>query len=66
MMEYSPNPQMSSIYSFTAMPLLMSQGFSKLIMLYHPNRADYHKKEIIRLAAENSIDRLLEYSHILK
>ena len=42
------------------------KGFSKLIMLYHPDRAGYHIKEINRLAAENNIDRLLEYSHILK
>ena len=42
------------------------KGFSKLIMLYHPDRAGYHIKEINRLVAENNIDRLLEYSHILK
>lgn len=42
------------------------KGFSKLIMLYHPDRAGYHIQEINRLAAENNIDRLLEYSHILK
>jgi len=42
------------------------KGFSKLIMLYHPDRAGNHIKEINRLAAENNIDRLLEYSHILK
>jgi len=42
------------------------KGFSKLIMLYHPDRAGYHIGEINRLAAENDFDRLLEYSHILK
>ena len=42
------------------------KGFSKLIMLYHPDRAGYHKGEINRLAVENNFDRLLEYSHILK
>jgi len=42
------------------------KGFSKLIMLYHPDRAGYHIGEINRLAAENNFDRLLEYSHILK
>jgi Leucine-rich repeat (LRR) protein len=42
------------------------KGFSKLIMLYHPDRAGYHIKEINRLAAENNFDSLLEYSHILK
>lgn len=42
------------------------KGFSKLIMLYHPDRAGYHIGEINRLAAENDFNRLLEYSHILK
>ncbi len=42
------------------------KGFSKLIMLYHPDRAGYHIGEINRLAAENDFDRMLEYSHILK
>jgi hypothetical protein len=42
------------------------KGFSKLIMLYHPDRAGYHIKEINRLAVENNFDSLLEYSHILK
>jgi Leucine-rich repeat (LRR) protein len=42
------------------------KGFSKLIMLYHPDRAGYHIGEINRLAGENNFDRLLEYSHILK
>ena len=38
------------------------KGFSKLIMLYHPDRAGYHINEINRLTAENNFDRLLEYS----
>lgn len=42
------------------------KGFSKLMMLYHPDRASYHISEINRLAGENNFDRLLEYSHILK
>jgi len=42
------------------------KGFSKLIKLYHPDRAGYHIGEINRLAGENNFDRLLEYSHILK
>lgn len=42
------------------------KGFSKLIMLYHPDRASCHLNEIDRLAGENDFDRLLEYSHILK
>jgi hypothetical protein len=39
--------------------------FSRLMMLYHPDRGDYHRKEIERLAAENDYDGLLSYSHIL-
>lgn len=42
------------------------KGFSKLIMLYHPDRAGYLIAEINRLADENNYDRLLEYSHILR
>lgn len=42
------------------------KGFSKMIMLYHPDRADLHINEINRLAEEKEMDRLLEYSHILK
>lgn len=39
--------------------------FSKLMMLYHPDRGDYHRNEIDRLAANNNHDGLLGYSHIL-
>ncbi|MBN2349098.1 MAG: leucine-rich repeat domain-containing protein [Bacteroidales bacterium] len=42
------------------------KGFSKLIMLYHPDRAKYSINEINRLAEQNNYDGLLEYSHILK
>jgi Leucine-rich repeat (LRR) protein len=42
------------------------KGFSKLIMLYHPDRVGLHINEINRLTEENNLDRLLEYSHILK
>lgn len=42
------------------------KGFSKLIMLYHPDRVDYHINEINRLTEQNNYDGLLEYSHILK
>lgn len=41
------------------------KGFSKFMMLYHPDRMNYHINEIQRLALENNKDRLLEYSHIL-
>jgi len=39
--------------------------FPKLMMLYHPDRGDFHRNEINRLAAANDYDGLLTYSHIL-
>lgn len=42
------------------------KGFSRLMMLYHPDRAMYHMTEINRLAAENNLEDLKRYSHILK
>jgi Leucine-rich repeat (LRR) protein len=41
------------------------KGFSKFMMLYHPDRANFHIQEINRLLAERNFDGLLEYSHIL-
>ena len=55
------------ISGFVSVPISDDgKGFSKLIMLYHPDRAAWHLNEINRLAGENNFDRLLEYSHILK
>lgn len=42
------------------------RGFSKFMMLYHPDRAVYHMNEINRLTVQNNIEGLLKYSHILK
>jgi Leucine-rich repeat (LRR) protein len=42
------------------------KGFSKLMMLYHPDRAEYHTNEINKLSEQGNFDGLLEYSHILK
>jgi len=42
------------------------KGFSRLMMLYHPDRADFHRNEINRLADEGNYDELFNYSHILK
>jgi Leucine-rich repeat (LRR) protein len=42
------------------------KGFSKFMMLYHPDRAGFHLNEINKLTAQNNFDALLEYSHILK
>ncbi|MBN2612694.1 MAG: hypothetical protein JXB00_14150 [Bacteroidales bacterium] len=42
------------------------KGFSKLMMLYHPDRMDFHLNEINRLAALGDFDGLLGHAHILK
>lgn len=42
------------------------KGFSRLMMLYHPDRAVYHMTEINRLASENNLEGLKRYSHILR
>ena len=42
------------------------KGFSKLMMLYHPDRGNFHRAEIERLALDNNFDEVLNYSHILK
>ncbi len=42
------------------------KGFSKLMMLYHPDRAVYHINEINRLTTLNNFDGLIMYSHILR
>jgi hypothetical protein len=39
--------------------------FSKLMMLYHPDRGDFHRNEIDRLALNNDHEGLLGYTHIL-
>ena len=42
------------------------KGFSKLMLLYHPDRGEFHRNEIIKLAETENFDSLLNYSHILK
>ena len=42
------------------------KGFSKLMMLYHPDRMNYHLREINELHAQNNLKALLQYSHILQ
>ncbi len=42
------------------------KGFSKLMLLYHPDRGELHRKEIEKLAIAGNFDALLGYSHILK
>jgi Leucine-rich repeat (LRR) protein len=42
------------------------RGFSKMMMLYHPDRGELHRNEISRLAGENNFEALLNYSHILR
>jgi hypothetical protein len=41
------------------------KGFSKFMMLYHPDRACFHRQEIEKLTLNNDYNGLLEYSHIL-
>jgi hypothetical protein len=42
------------------------KGFSKLMLLYHPDRGELHRSKIENLAAAGNFDELLGYSHILK
>ena len=42
------------------------KGFSKLMMLYHPDRGEFHRTEIVKWAETGNFDALLNYSHILK
>lgn len=42
------------------------KGFSKLMLLYHPDRGEFHRTEIVKLAEAENFDALLNYSHILK
>ncbi len=42
------------------------KGFSKLMLLYHPDRGELHRSKIENLAATGNFDELLGYSHILK
>jgi Leucine-rich repeat (LRR) protein len=42
-----------------------SKNFSAMMMLYHPDRGNFHRNEIERRAADNDHDGLLSYAHIL-
>jgi Leucine-rich repeat (LRR) protein len=42
------------------------KGFSKLMMLYHPDRGEFHRTEISKLTDTDNFEALLNYSHILK
>jgi Leucine-rich repeat (LRR) protein len=42
------------------------KGFSKLMMLYHPDRANFHIQEINTLNDKGNNQALLKYSHILE
>jgi len=42
------------------------KGFSKFMMLYHPDRAGYHLNEINKLKMQNDFNGLLGYCHILR
>jgi Leucine-rich repeat (LRR) protein len=43
-----------------------AKNFARMMMLYHPDRGDFHRNEIDRLAAAKDHDGLLKYSHILR
>jgi Leucine-rich repeat (LRR) protein len=65
--QYGTLKQIASMISetmdFTIDP--EARYFPRLMMLYHPDRGDFHRNEINRLAAANDYDGLLTYSHIL-
>jgi Leucine-rich repeat (LRR) protein len=42
-----------------------SKCFSKLIMLYHPDKGEQHRKAIEQLYAQKDLENLTRYSHIL-
>ncbi len=42
------------------------KGFSRLMMLYHPDRACFFINEINLLAVKNDFDGLMKHTHILK
>ncbi len=65
--QYGTLKQIASMISETMDFAIDSEAryFPKLMMLYHPDRGDFHRNEISRLAAANDYDGLLTYSHIL-
>lgn len=42
-----------------------NKHFSRMMMLYHPDRGNFHRNEIEKLAANNDHEGLLGYAHIL-
>ena len=42
------------------------KGFSKLMLLYHPDRGELHRSKIENLAGAGKFEGVLGYSHILK
>jgi Leucine-rich repeat (LRR) protein len=42
------------------------KGFSKLMMLYHPDKGNLHRNTITQLCSNGDYEGLLEHSHILK
>jgi len=59
--------QIAEMISESVEILIDAEGkyFSRLMMLYHPDRGDFHRNEIDRLAANNDYEGLLGYTHIL-
>ncbi len=55
------------INDFTAIDISPEgKGFSKLIMLYHPDKLAYYQNEIKRCVENDDFDGLLELTHIIK
>jgi Leucine-rich repeat (LRR) protein len=42
------------------------KGFTKFMMLYHPDRGEYYRNEIEQSFLRKDYDRLLSYAHILR
>lgn len=74
LLSYYKNQQFGSLQKITDIisefiPIEIDEngkGFSKLMLLYHPDRGEFHRNEIEKLATNQNFDGLLAYSHILK
>lgn len=42
------------------------KGFTKFMMMYHPDRGDFYRKQVDELFQKNDFEGLLQFTHILK
>jgi hypothetical protein len=42
------------------------KGFSKFMMMYHPDRGDFYRKQVDELYNKQDLEGLLQFTHILK